>query len=121
MPHDEFDDDDPMELTGLVMPGEAGQLEAMAECFIEEYIRLGWTEPRLMTLFANPMFLATHRVYCLKGEAYVRDLIRRTLARWGGGALRFPSPAFHARGDCSLMDAGQIMDDAELSPEVGNG
>jgi hypothetical protein len=116
MPHDEFVDEDPMELTGIVLPGEPGQLEAMAECFIEEYIRLGWTEQRLMTLFVNPMFLATHRVYRLKGETYVRDLIGRTLARWGGGALRYPSPTFHARGDCSLMDPGHIMDDAELAP-----
>jgi hypothetical protein len=51
----------------------------------------------------------------------VRNLICRTLARWGGGALRFPSPTAHTRGECSLMDAGQIMDDAKLSPEVGNG
>jgi len=121
MPHDEFVHEDPMGLVGMVLPGEAGQLEAMAECIIEEYLRLGWTEPRLMTLFSNPMFLATHRVYRLKGEAFVRDLIGRTLARWGGGALRLASPALHAGGDCSLMDPGQIMDDAELSPEVGNG
>jgi hypothetical protein len=121
MSHDNFEHDDPLELTGVVLPGEAGQLEAMAECIVEEYIRLGWTEQRLMTLFLNPMFLATHRVCRLKGEAYVRNLICRTLARWGGGALRFPSPTAHTRGECSLMDAGQIMDDAKLSPEVGNG
>ncbi|MFQ5613057.1 MAG: hypothetical protein ACE5H9_13090 [Anaerolineae bacterium] len=82
MPHDEFVAEDPMELVGIVLPGEAGQLEAMAECIIEEYVRLGWNEQRLMTLFVNPMFLATHRIYRLKGEAYVRQLIRKTCARW---------------------------------------
>lgn len=121
MPHDEFVEEDPMSLVGMVLPGEAGQLEAMAECFIEEYIRLGWTEPRLMTLFTNPMFLATHRVYRLKGETYVRDLIGRTLARWGGGALHFPSPVFQPRSDCSLMDAGQMMDEVKPAGEAGNG
>ena len=35
-----------------------------------------------MTLFRNPMFLATHRVYRQKGEDYVLDLIRRVRARW---------------------------------------
>ncbi|MBI3244691.1 MAG: hypothetical protein HYZ49_20625 [Chloroflexi bacterium] len=83
MPHDEFVDEDPMGLIGMVLPGEPGQLEAMAECVVEEYIRLGWSEQRLMTLFVNPMFLATHRIYRLKGEGYVRDLIRQTCVKWG--------------------------------------
>jgi hypothetical protein len=117
MPHDEFAAEDPMELTGMVLPGEPGQLEAMAECFIDEYVRMGWGEQRLMTLFINPLFLGTHRVYRLKGEDYVRSLIRRTLARWGG-AFRFPSPTFHAQGDCSLMDPGQIMSDPGVSQEA---
>ena len=83
MPHDEFVDEDPMGLVGMVVPGEPGQLEAMAECFVEEYARMGWDEPRLMTLFVSPMFLATHRIYRLKGEEYVRELIRITCAKWG--------------------------------------
>ncbi|HEX6385843.1 MAG TPA: hypothetical protein VF177_14330 [Anaerolineae bacterium] len=77
-----FADDDPMELVGLVLPGEPGQLEAMAEAIVDEYVRLGWSEPQLMTLFVNPMFMATHRIYCQKGEAYVRDLIANVCARW---------------------------------------
>jgi hypothetical protein len=102
MPHDEFADEDPMGLVGMVMPGEPGQLEAMAECFVEEYVRLGWDEPRLMTLFVNPMFLATHRVYRQKGEAYVRELIRRARAKWGAGQFRFPAPGFQPPRNCSL-------------------
>ncbi|MCX7851937.1 MAG: hypothetical protein N2383_04040 [Caldilineales bacterium] len=82
MPKDAFDDDDPMELIGMVLPGEPGTLEAMAEVLVEEYVRLGWDEPRLMTLFVHPMFMATHRIYRQKGEAYVRELIRRMEARW---------------------------------------
>lgn len=78
----EFEDEDPMALVGMVMPGEAGQLEAMAECLVEEYVRLGWDEPRLMVLFQNPMFLATHRIYRHKGEQYVRELIRQTCKKW---------------------------------------
>jgi len=82
MPYYEFDADDPMELTGMVLPGEPGQLEAMAECFVEEYVRMGWDERRLMTLFVNPTFLATHRIYRQKGEEPVRELIRRISAKW---------------------------------------
>ena len=79
----ELFEEDPMELTGVVLPGEPGQLEAMAECLVEEYVRLGWDERRLMTLFVNPLFLATYRIYRQKGEEYVRALINQTCAKWG--------------------------------------
>ena len=78
----QFEEEDPMDLVGIVLPGEPGQLEAMAECFVEEYIRMGWDEPRLMTLFTNPMFMATHRIYRQKGEGFVRELIQKTQAKW---------------------------------------
>ena len=82
MPYNEPESDDPMELVGMVMPGEPGQLEAMAECLVEEYVRLGWDARRLMTLFVNPMFMATHRIYRQKGAAYVREVIDRMCAKW---------------------------------------
>lgn len=82
MPKDEFVAEDPMELVGMVMPGGPGMLEAMAEALVEEYVLLGWDAPRLMTLFVNPLFVATHRIYRQKGEAYVRELIDATCARW---------------------------------------
>ena len=82
MPYEEFDVEDPMDLVGMVLPGEPGQLEAMAECFVEEYVRMGWDEPRLMTLFVNPMFMATHRIYRQKGEKYVKELIQRVGSKY---------------------------------------
>ena len=82
MPKDEFVDEDPMELVGMVMPGAPGMLEAMATALVEEYVLLGWDEPRLMTLFVNPLFMATHRIYRQKGEVYVRDLVRETCAKF---------------------------------------
>ncbi len=68
MPKDEFVDEDPLELVGMVMPGEAGQLERMAETIVEEYARMGWDEQRLFTLFIHPLFMATHRIYLHKGR-----------------------------------------------------
>ncbi len=82
MPKDEYSTEDPQELVGMVVPGDSGTLDAMAEAFVEEYVRLGWTEDRLMTLFINPMFMATHRIYRAKGELYVRELIRKSCERW---------------------------------------
>lgn len=83
MPKDEFSTEDPLELVGMVVPGDDGTLEAMAEAIVEEYVRLGWQEARLMSLFTSPMFLATHRIYRLKGERYVRQLIQDTCSKWG--------------------------------------
>jgi hypothetical protein len=77
-----FTDDDPMELVGMVIPGEPGQLELMAEALVDEYARMGWDEKRLMSLFVNPFFLATHRIYHLKGADYVAALIHEVCGRW---------------------------------------
>jgi hypothetical protein len=79
MPKDEFVDEDPMELVGMVMPGAPGMLEAMAEALVEEYVLLGWDAPRLMTLFVNPLFVATHRIYRQKGEALCAGIDRGDL------------------------------------------
>lgn len=76
---------DPYELVGMVIPGEEGQTEAMALAVIEEFILLGWGEKRLMTLFNNPFYLGTYRIYQEKGEGYVQDLIAETCARWRMG------------------------------------
>ena len=82
MPKDEFVAEDPLELVGMVLPGEGGQLERMAETIVEEYARMGWDEKRLFTLFIHPLFMAPHRIYLQKGEAYVKNLVHQTCARY---------------------------------------
>jgi len=120
MPENEFVDEDPMGLVGMVLPGEPGQLEAMAECVIEEYVRLGWSDQRLMTLFVNPMFLATHRIYRQKGETYVRDLIRQTRAIWGADRVQYAAPKFEPPGNCSLTGASHSTEESQLLQETDN-
>ncbi len=73
---------DPYELVGMVIPGDPGQVEARAQALFEEYLLIGWKQKQLMTLFTNPFFLATHRIYLQKGEGFVRDLILETCERW---------------------------------------
>lgn len=75
-------EEDPYELVGMVIPGEAGQTEAMAQAVIEEFILLGWNEKQLMTLFTSPLYLGTHRIYQEKGAAWVQTLITETYAAW---------------------------------------
>jgi hypothetical protein len=66
----------------MVIPGGPGQAEAMAECLVEEYARMGWDEEQLFTLFINPMYMATYRIYRQFGKEYVQELIRRTCDNW---------------------------------------
>jgi len=75
-------EEDPYELIGMVIPGEEGQTEAMAQAVIEEFILLGWHEKQLMTLFTSPLYLGTHRIYQEKGEVWVQNLITETCAAW---------------------------------------
>ncbi len=72
--------DDPMEFVAVPLPG--GDPDRMAECVIEEFLLMGWSERRLMTLFTHPQFQATHQIYLDRGEDHVRDLIRQVGEAW---------------------------------------
>lgn len=75
-------EEDPYELVGMVIPGEEGQTEQMAQAFIEEFLLLGWGEKQLMTLFTSPLYLGTHRIYQEKGDAWVQALIKNVYNQW---------------------------------------
>jgi hypothetical protein len=83
MPKDEFDFDDPLELTGVGLLCEEDTSEAMAECFIEEFMRLGYNPKQLLALFRNPHYLGLNLVLENRGDAFVRDKIAEVFARWG--------------------------------------
>lgn len=85
MPYDDPDPTDPMTLHGVVVEtsDDAAMLE-MAECFIDEYARLGFDANRILHMFdtrgyAGP-FMATQ---CL-GKKKIHELVHQVLARWGG-------------------------------------
>ena len=75
-----FDEDDPYELIGVGLSD--GNLDEMAECIVDEYIRLGWTDEQLLRLFTRPFFVMTHRIYRQKGEDWVRVLVQRVREKW---------------------------------------
>jgi len=76
----EFEDDDPMELVQMFLP--EGDPEAMAECFVEEFIWLGYGSQQLLDLFRNPFYAGAHAIYRRQGEAYVLGLIDRMRKRF---------------------------------------
>lgn len=83
MPKDEFDFDDPMELNGVALLSDQDTTDAMCECFIEEFMRLGYNHKQVLALFRNPHYLGMNMVLQNRGEQFVRDAIREIFARWG--------------------------------------
>ena len=87
MPYDDPDPTDPMTLHGVVLDAdEPPSLEAvreMAECFVEEYDRLGFDRGRILRVFANPGYAGPFMAYELLGVQQVIEMVDGVLARWG--------------------------------------
>ena len=92
MPKDEFDFDDPMELNGVAIVSEEDTTEAMTECFVEEFMRLGHNHKQILALFKNPHYLGMNMALQNRGEAFVRNVISEVFARWGK-PVRWPKQA----------------------------
>ena len=71
---------DPHELVGVSLA--EGDCDFMAECLVEEYLLLGWSDHQLMSLFTRPHFRMTHQIYLNQGHDYVVALIAQVRAKW---------------------------------------
>jgi hypothetical protein len=83
MPKDEFDFEDPLELHSVTLLTDEDNSAGMAECFTEEFLRLGYNHKQVLALFRNPHYTGPNMVLANKGEPFVRDIIAETFARWG--------------------------------------
>jgi hypothetical protein len=83
MPKDEFDFEDPMELNGVAIVTEEDTTQAMTECFVQEFMRLGHNHKQILALFKNPHYLGMNMALQNRGEAFVRNVISEVFARWG--------------------------------------
>lgn len=83
MPKDEFDFEDPLELKGVAFLTEQDTSAEMAECFAEEFMRMGYNHKQVLALFRNPHYVGPNMVLANKGEPFVRHIIAETFARWG--------------------------------------
>lgn len=81
-PGKEAEPDDPLELVGVPVPVDEGTFDEMAYCFIEEFIRDGWTDERLLRMFRSPYYAGLHVVLARRGEPWVRAAIADTRQRW---------------------------------------
>ena len=83
MPKDEFDFDDPLELNGVGLVCAEDTTEAMTECFVEEFMRLGYNHRQILALFRNPHYVGMNMALQNRGEQFVRDKISEGFARRG--------------------------------------
>jgi hypothetical protein len=104
MPKDEFDLDDPMELNGVGLVCEEDTTDEMAECFIEEFMRLGYNHKQILALFRNPYYLGMNLVLVKRGEPFVRERIAEVFAR-RGRVIEWPA-ACSGRGAETRGEAG---------------
>jgi hypothetical protein len=107
MPKNELDPEDPMEMRAIALPSSEDTTDAMTDCFVEEFMRLGYNHKQLLALFRNPHYTGLHMVLDLKGEPYVRDRIGEMFARWGR-PVEWPAP--------SAAPVREVRSDDELDP-----
>jgi hypothetical protein len=107
MPKDEFDFEDPLELNGMALLTAEDTTEAMCECFIEEFMRMGHNASRVLALFRNPHYLGMNMVLEKRGEQFVRDHITDIFARWGRPLEKSETrdPKSEARQDLAVSAA----------------
>ncbi len=91
MPKDEFDFEDPFELNGMALLSHEDTTNDMAECFTEEFMRMGYSHTQVLAVFRNPHYLGPNMAYEKRGEPFIRDLIGDVFARWGK-AVTWPDP-----------------------------
>jgi hypothetical protein len=101
----------------------------MAECFIEEFMRMGYNHKQVLALFRNPQYLGPNMVLEKRGEPFVRDLIADVFGRWGkqvtwfhaGSSRREEAQISAARDDGqSLVASGATVEsDSALTDPMG--
>lgn len=82
MPKAEFDPEDPMELCGVGLLTPEDTTEAMAECFIEEFMRLDYDPAQILALFRNPHYTGVHLALENRGEDFVKAKITEVFGWW---------------------------------------
>jgi len=89
--------DDPVELVGVPIRIDDATFDEMAATFVEEFVRDGWGDRRLLAMFASPEYAALHLVWQARGAAWVRELIAATRELWGRPDPDAPAGAPHGQ------------------------
>lgn len=88
MPYNDPDTTDPMTLHGVELSvDEAGVAREMAECFVEEFIRLGHGSDSILQLFLAGEFAGPALAMRQLGREQIEAIIQEQFSRWGGRGL----------------------------------
>jgi len=71
---------DPMQRNGHVVPGDPA---VMLDGLVEEFARMGMPRDRILNLFENPSFEATHGLLVVLGPDVVEQRVDAVLRRCG--------------------------------------
>ena len=82
MPKNETDPEDPLELHRVGLLTHEDTTESMSECFIEEFMRLGYGARDILALFRNPYYTGMHMVLDNRGDEFVRRKIVEVFGWW---------------------------------------
>ena len=89
MPYDDPDPTDPMTLTGVELAvDDDSSLRDMARCFIEEFARLGLSEPALLEIFERGDYAGPARATRAMGRDAIRAMIHEEFLLRGPRARR---------------------------------
>lgn len=83
MPKNEPDPEDPLELEAVCLPDPDGNaVDLMAQCFAEEFLRLGRTPEQVLAMFRSAEYSLPHRAWRQLGDARVRAIVDRQADSW---------------------------------------
>ena len=95
MPYNDPDGTDPMELNGVAIETDAEtereSVRAMAVCFAEEFVRMGFEPERIKFLFESPVYHGPQLAHRMLGAQEVGRIIEQ--------AMRVFRPGYAARTD----------------------
>ena len=57
-------------------------LKEMAVCFVEEFLRDGWSDAQLRAMFRTPSYRGPHLVWRQKGDAYIDAILQEVRQSW---------------------------------------
>lgn len=84
MPYGDPDITDPMTLNAVALEvDDPACVRNMAECFVEEYVRLGFDAPRIVELFRGAEYAGPGLAYRTLGEPAILQLIELEFLRRG--------------------------------------
>ena len=84
MPYDDPDATDPMTLHGVECDTDSDQAHReMAACFIEEYLRLGFSAEQILKMFQTKGYAGPYLAYEILGREAITSVIDEYVQRWG--------------------------------------